>query len=46
MDASCMDELTRELDQSERGGADVVQDMLKRMQEMVYKLVITMMEKQ
>jgi hypothetical protein len=30
-----MDELTRELDQSERGGADVVQDMQKRMQESI-----------
>jgi hypothetical protein len=41
-----MNELTRDLDQSERGGADVVQDMQKRTQEIVNKLVITMMEKQ
>jgi hypothetical protein len=37
-----MDELTRKLDKSERRGANVVQDMQKRMQERVYKLVMTM----
>ena len=37
-----MNELTNKLDKSERGGADVVQDMLKRMEVKVDKLVITM----
>jgi hypothetical protein len=35
-----MDELTRKLDKSERRGADVLQDMQKRMEKKAYKLVM------
>jgi hypothetical protein len=37
-----MDELTRNLDKSEKAGANVVQDMHKRMEEKVDELVMTM----
>ena len=37
-----MDELTGTLDKSEREGADVVQDMQRRMEEKADKLAMTM----